>query len=187
MLTVTAAFITGGYLAARHIDAIAAADFPTDHVIDHVLSPGAMNPLCWDVLLLETRGDRYSARHGVVSNAPWLISAARCPTLPGNRPTVAPLAKVPAPDSTGMHWLSEFEMSKTDLAQIVAGNCNAAALMQFARAPFVAERRHEWVIGDLRFAGQRGGGMADIDLNRDSPDSCSKPAPWTPPRAELLR
>jgi inner membrane protein len=187
MLTVTAAFITGGHLAARHIDAIAAADFPTDHVIDHVLSPGAMNPLCWDVLLLETRGDRYSARHGVVSNAPWLISAARCPTLPGNRPTVAPLAKVPAPDSTGMHWLSEFEMSKTDLAQIVAGNCNAAALMQFARAPFVAERRHEWVIGDLRFAGQRGGGMADIDLNRDSPDSCSKPAPWTPPRAELLR
>ena len=52
-----------------------------------------------------------------------------------------------------MHWLGEFEMSKTDLAQIVAGNCNAAALMQFARAPFVAEREREWVIGDLRFAG----------------------------------
>jgi inner membrane protein len=187
MLTVTAAFITGGYVAARHIDAIAAADFPNGHVIDHVLSPGAMNPLCWDVLLLETYGDRYTARHGVVSNAPGLISAARCPTLSGNGPTVAPLAKVLAPDSAGMHWISEFEMSKTDLAQIVAGNCNAAALMQFARAPYVAERGHESVIGDLRFAGQRGGGMADIDLNRDSPGACSKLVPWTPPRAELLQ
>ena len=68
-----------------------------------------------------------------------------------------------------MHWIGEFEMSKTELAQIVAGNCNAAALMQFARAPFVAERGREWVIGDLRFPGQRGGGIADIDLNRDSP------------------
>ena len=85
-----------------------------------------------------------------------------------------------------MHWISKFEMSKTDLAQIVAGNCNAAALMQFARAPFVAGRGREWVIGDLRFAGQRGGGMADIDLNRDSSGPCSKRVPWTPPRAELL-
>ena len=187
MLTVTAAFVTGGYLAARRVDAIAAADFPDGHVIDHVLSPGAMNPLCWDVLLLETQGDRYTARHGVVSHAPGLIAAARCPTLPGNGPTVAPLAEVPAADSAGMHWIGEFEMSKTELAQIVAGNCNAAALMQFARAPFVAERGREWVIGDLRFPGQRGDGIADIDLNRDSPGACSKRVPWTPPRAELLQ
>ncbi|MDB6011181.1 MAG: Protein of unknown function transrane [Gammaproteobacteria bacterium] len=187
MLTVTAAFITGGYLAARHIDAIAAADFPADHVIDHVLSPGAMNPLCWDVLLLETHGDRYIARHGILSNSPALITAARCPTLSGSGPTVVPLAKVLAPESAAIHWLGEFEMSKTDLAQIVAGNCNAAALMQFARAPFFAERGRESVLGDLRFAGQRGGGMADIDLNRDSPGLCPKRVPWTPPRAELLQ
>jgi hypothetical protein len=187
MLTVTAAFITGGYLAARHIDAIAAADFPADHVIDHVLSPGAMNPLCWDVLLLETHGDRYIARHGILSNLPALITAARCPTLSGSGPTVVPLAKVLAPESAAIHWLGEFEMSKTDLAQIVAGNCNAAALMQFARAPFFAERGRESVLGDLRFAGQRGGGMADIDLNRDSPGLCPKRVPWTPPRADLLQ
>ena len=187
MLTVTAAFVTGGYLAARRVDAIAAADFPAGHVIDHVLSPGAMNPLCWDVLLLETHGDRYTVRHGVLSNAPALITAARCPTLSGSGPTVAPLAKVPAPESAGIHWFGEFEMSKTHLAQIVAGNCNAAALMQFARAPFVTELGRQWILGDLRFAGQRGGGMADIDLWPDSPGPCTQLAPWTPPRAELLQ
>ena len=78
-------------------------------------------------------------------------------------------------------------MSKTHLAQIVAGDCNAAALMQFARAPFVAERGRQWVIGDLRFAGQRGGGMADIDLEPDAPGPCTERTPWTPPRAELLQ
>jgi inner membrane protein len=188
MVTVTASFVTGGYLAARSVEAIAAADFPTEHVIDHVLSPGVLNPLCWDVLLLETHGDRYTARHGIVSSAPGLVPAARCRTLSsGSGPTVVPLVKVLAPDSARVHWFGEFEMSKAHLAQIVAGNCNAAALMQFARAPYVAERGHEWVIGDLRFAGQRGGGMADIDLDRDSPGPCAKAAPWTPPRAELLQ
>jgi hypothetical protein len=186
MLTVTAAFITGGYLAARHIDAIAAADFPDGHVIDHVLSPGAMNPLCWDVLLLETHGDRYSARHGILSNSPALITAARCPTLSGRGPTVVPMAKVLAPESAAIHWFGEFEMSKTELARIVAGNCNAAALMQFARAPFVALLERQWIVGDLRFAGA-GGGMADIDLKSGSPGPCTERAPWTPPRVELLR
>jgi hypothetical protein len=59
--------------------------------------------------------------------------------------------------------------------------------MQFVRAPFVAELGRKWVIGDLRFEGQRGGGMADIDLGPDSPPPCAKLAPWTPPRAELLQ
>jgi hypothetical protein len=58
--------------------------------------------------------------------------------------------------------------------------------MQFARAPFVAELGRRRVIGDLRFEGQRGGGMADIDLTPDARGPCTKLAPWTPPRAELL-
>jgi inner membrane protein len=187
MLVVTAAFITGGQLAARRIGTIAATDFPADRLIDHVLTPGPMNPLCWDVLLLETHGDRYTVRHGVLSNAPVSMPASRCPTVFGNQSTTVPLRRVSAPESAGMHWFGEFEMSKTDLAQIVAGNCNAAALMQFARAPFVAELERRWVIGDLRFERGRGGGMADIDIGPDSPGPCPKSAPWTPPRAELLQ
>jgi hypothetical protein len=86
-----------------------------------------------------------------------------------------------------MHWLAEFGMSKGELARTVGDNCNAAALMQFARAPFVSTPGREWVLGDLRFERQRGGGMADIDLHADSPGPCVKTAPWIPPRADLLQ
>jgi hypothetical protein len=139
------------------------------------------------VLLLETHGDRYTVRRGVVSDAPALIPATRCRTMPGNRPTIASPTKVPAPESAGVHWMGEFEMSKTQLVQLVAGHCNAAALMQFARAPFAAELEREWVIGDLRFPGGPGGGMAEIDIGPASTGPCPRTAPWTPPRADLLQ
>ena len=185
MLGVTATFIVSGHLATRGIEAVAAADFHNDRIVDHVLSPGPMNPLCWSVLLLETNGDRYVVRRGMVSVAPALIPASRCPAMSGNLATRAPLAVVEAPDSAGIHWLGEFAMSRAALAQVVAGNCNAAALMQFARAPFVTTEP-DWVIGDLRFPGGRGGGMADIDLKSDSPGPCPRTPPWTPPREGLL-
>lgn len=187
MLSITAGFIAAGQLAAHRLAALAAVDFPGDRMIDHVLSPGPLNPLCWDVLLLETHGDRYTIRRGVLSDAPALIPATRCRTMPGDRPTIAPLTKVPAAESAGVHWIGEFEMSKTLLAQLVAGHCNAAALMQFARAPFAAELEREWVIGDLRFPGGPGGGMADIDIGPASTGPCPRTAPWTPPRADLLQ
>jgi inner membrane protein len=185
LLGVTATFIAGGQLATRGIDAIAAADFRNDRIIDHVLSPGPMNPLCWSVLLLETNGDRYVIRRGMLSVAPALIPASRCPTMFGGQATTVPLAVVAAPDSAGIVWLGEFAMSKTALAQVVAGNCDAAALMRFARAPFLTSEP-EWVMGDLRFPGGRGGGLADIDLKPDSPSPCPPTPPWTPPRAGLL-
>jgi len=185
LLAVTATFIAGGQLAARGIDAIAAADFRNDRIIDHVLSPGPMNPLCWTVLLLETNGDRYVIRRGMLSVAPALIPASRCPTMSGIQATTVPLAVVGAPDSAGIQWLGEFAMSKTVLAQVVAGNCDAAALMRFARAPFVTTEPDR-VIGDLRFPGGRRSGLADIDLKPDSPSPCPRTPPWTPPRAGLL-
>src|ERR1700748_2417162 len=67
---VTALLVIAGSAAVRHINAVAARDFPDDRVIDHVLSPIPTNPFCWDVLLLETHGDRYIARHGMLSEAP---------------------------------------------------------------------------------------------------------------------
>jgi inner membrane protein len=185
LLGVTATFIAGGQLAARDIDAVAAADFRNDRIIDHVLSPGPMNPLCWTVLLLETNGDRYVVRRGMLSVTPALIPASRCPTMSGTQATTVPLAVVGAPDSAGIQWLGEFAMSKTVLAQVVAGNCDAAALMRFARAPFLTSEP-DWVMGDLRFPGGRGGGLADIDLKPGSPSPCPPTPPWTPPRAGLL-
>ena len=183
-VVVTASFIVAGGVAARRIDAVAAAEFPSEHVIDHVLNPAPMNPLCWDVLLLETRGDRYAVRLGVLSILPAAVPAPRCPRTTGGRPTSALVAPFEAPPSTEIQWLGGFSMSRALLAGLTNSHCEAAALMQFARAPFGAQLQDQWVMGDLRFD-RGGGGMASIDLGSPSGE-CQSPVPWTPPRADLL-
>ena len=188
MLAVTATFVVSGQVAARTVTTLAATDFPGGRIIDHVLSPGPMNPLCWDVLLLETRGDRYAVRHGVLSNAPELLPVSKCRTVTGDRATSVPLEKVAAPETAAVHWFGEFEMSRTQLAQLVASHCDAAALMQFVRAPFAAQLGRDWVIGDLRFDSGRGSGMADIPVGPPAHGACPPPAaPWIPPRRDLLQ
>ena len=64
---------------------------------------------------------------------------------------------------------------------------DAAALMRFARVPFVNGPADRLVIGDLRFDRGRGGGMASIPLGEPAAGACSEPAPWIPPRLDLLR
>jgi inner membrane protein len=187
MVGVTATFVVSGQVAAHTVATLAATDFPGGRVIDHVLSPGPMNPLCWDVLLLETHGDRYVARHGVLANVPGLLPASKCRTLSGDRAATAPLKKVAVPETASVHWLGELEMSRAQLAQLVAGHCDAAALMQFVRAPFAAQVGRDWVIGDLRFEDGRGRGMADIPLGPPAHGPCPPAAPWVPPRTDLLQ
>ena len=94
-----------GSAAVRHINTVAARDFPDDRVIDHVLSPIPTNPFCWDVLLLETHGDRYVARHGMLSEAPGLVTAQSCSTKLVSKDTTAPMATVHTADSPDTVWL----------------------------------------------------------------------------------
>ncbi len=183
---VAAAFIFAGRTAAHRIEAIAAASFPEDVLIDHVLTPMPTNPLCWDVLLLETQADLYTVRHGVLSDAPMLIAAADCRVTGGDQRPTAPMRRVPAPDSMAMRWLGEFAMSRTLLATLVANHCDAAALMQFARAPFATQIGRRWVMGDLRFDREPQLGIAEIVIGSAPSDRCPTSVPWIPPREDLL-
>jgi hypothetical protein len=141
------------------------------------------------LLLLETRGDHYIVRRGVVSDAPGLIPAARCPVIDGGRSIPASFGKTVGSESPGLYWLGELEMSKAYLAKVASEYCDAAALMQFARVPFVAGPPDRLVISDLRFdrGGGRGSGMSDIPLGEPAAGPCSQEVPWTPPRLDLLR
>jgi len=186
-ICVTALLVLAGRAAARDINATAARDFPDDRVIDHVLSPIPTNPFCWDVLLLETHGDRYIARHGMLSVAPDFVTAQSCSTKLVSKDTTAPMAAVNIPDSPDTEWFGEFVMPVSRLANLTTNNCEAAALMQFVRAPFVVERRNGWVIGDLRFDRERGLGLAEIEVSSTHTGDCPPTAPWLPPRAELLK
>jgi inner membrane protein len=187
MVLITATFVAAGQVATHRIESVAAAESGSGRIIDHVLTPLPMNPLCWDALLLVTDGDRYRVRHGMLADAPALLPAAQCPILSGERAGTAPMVAAAAPDSAQIRWLGEFDMSRARLAAIVAAHCEAAALMQFARAPFAAELDRQWVMGDLRFDRARGSGMSTIELGPSAHGTCRTSVPWIPPRLDLLR
>jgi inner membrane protein len=192
-LAVTLTFVAAGRSAAHRAEALAHAAFPEQRMLDHVLTPLPVNPLCWDLLLLQTQGDRYLARHAILAVAPRAVSAEECPAFAGEEHS-APLEPVSAPDSESVRWLGEFEMSSDRLQIDVESDCTAAGFMVFVRAPFVSrlgngERLR--VLGDLRFDRGKERSSFEVQLapqnyTRDTPASCGRAAPWIAPRADLL-
>lgn len=191
MLAITAVNVLAAAAAARAVAAIATRAFPGDVTVDHVLTPAPTNPLCWDVLLVQTSPDRYSVRHGTVTIAAQLLSAQHCPRVVDAGQTTAPLRPVhPAaadePESgRAISWIGEFSMSRALLPMLAQQHCDAAQLLQFARAPFATPRRDRWIVGDLRFDREPGLGLAEIEL--EVAPHCDRNAPWIAPRARLLK
>jgi inner membrane protein len=151
-------------------------------------------------LLLETGGNRYTARHAVLSLDSGFLPASSC-GLAQPVARTAPLTAVTARDSPAVKWLGETVMPDSLLERLVAANCAAAAFMLFARAPFVAPLepaippgdRAGAVLGDLRFDRGRERGSFEIPLpnqelfdNPGKPPTCQRAAPWVAPRADLV-
>jgi inner membrane protein len=192
-LAVTCTFAIAGREAAQRAEGLAQANFPRDRLLDHVLTPQPANPLCWDLLLLETNSDRYVARHAVLSLGPAILGAGGC-ALAKPVPHSAPLVAVAARDTSAVRWLGETFVADPLLKGVVAANCEAAAFMLFARAPFIANvDAQDAVLGDLRFdRGRERGGfeipLAGKPLSHPAGEfhSCRRTAPWIAPRADLL-
>jgi hypothetical protein len=136
-LAVTCAFALAGREAAQRAQGLARANFPDDRLLDRVLTPQPADPLCWDLWLLEASGDRYVARHAVLSLGPPFLPAGGC-ALAEPVPHTAPRVAVAARDTPAVRWLGETFVSDSLLKGVVAANCKAAAFMLFARAPFIA-------------------------------------------------
>jgi inner membrane protein len=191
-LAVTCAFALAGREAAQRAQGLARANFPDDRLLDHVLTPQPANPLCWDLWLLEASGDRYVARHAVLSLGPVFLPAGGC-ALAEPAPHTAPRVAVAARDTPAVQWLGETFVPDSLLKGAVAANCEAAAFMLFARAPFIAVDTEGAVLGDLRFdRGRERGGfeipLAGKPLSDPAGEvhSCRRTAPWIAPRADLL-
>jgi inner membrane protein len=205
MVLVVAVSLACGAVAVQRIDALASRLFPAERVLDHVLTPTPTDPVCWDALVLATNGDRYVIRHAVLSLVPQYVSASSCPQIflqrprgspggpPGHStppvapalgapPRTPPVSTVDAPDSASIQWLAAYSMSRAQLVSLVKGHCDAAALMQFARAPFAYEYGRGWFLGDLRFVTG-----FQIEVEGGSVADCSIHVPWVPPRMDLLR
>jgi inner membrane protein len=185
-LGVTAMFITAGMTAKHSAEAAAAQDFPSEHLIDHVVSPGFANPFCWDVLMIETGRGQYTVRQATISSSPGALPAGQCFGGLISRVGTAPMTAVAVPSSAAIQWIRQFSMPEDRLAMLAASDCEVRELLQFARVPYATQVAGQWVVGDLRFDRETGLGMSEISLDSRMPARCRFNAPWVPPRAALL-
>lgn len=185
MATITGAFIAASVLATARIDAIASRQFPGFETLDRVLSPLPVQPLCWDVLLVQRSAETYVVRRGQFALT-GSVATASCPQLFGSAANTAPLQALAAGPDPALAWRDEFSLPLATLRRLAAADCRAGELLQFVRAPFAVETAAGWVLGDLRFDREPGLGMAELLLRPDDADDCHYHVPWLPPRADLL-
>jgi inner membrane protein len=185
-LAVTATFAVSSQLAGRRVEALAATLFPGARSIDHVLTPMPTNPLCWEVMLVQTQADYVVARRTMLALAPSLIPADGCLSRSLDIPSSAPLRRVRAADTAELHWYGEIATQLRRLKDRIATDCEAAAAMRFIRVPWLAGVGGATVLGDLRYDREKSLGFAEVPLH-DSTRRCPCLVPdWRPPRAELL-
>jgi len=173
-------------IAHRHaldrVDQDGSPRFPGWRTLDRVMTPLPMNPLCWEVILVQAQGERYALRRAVTSVVPSL----GCPSLGAGTRITAPLQRVEVPDTTYLRWRGEIVGSRERLRELAAASCEVNALLRFARAPWYQEAGARRVIGDLRYDREPELGFAELDLAL--PPRCpSYVPPWVAPRMDLLR
>lgn len=183
VICVTGMFVGSGRATAREVVRVAATTFPGERTADHVLTPLPTNPLCWNVLLIQTEGDRYIVRSSTFAAAPAILSAEHCPQLRFLGAVTAPLREMNRPSTARVQWQGELSVSREHLASVIRENCEALELMQFARAPYLVEEARHRVLGDLRFDREEELGFAEIELTDPPPSRCVFNVPWIPPRA----
>ena len=177
-------FAVSSSLARRAVTLAAEASFPHAVTHDTVLTPMPADPLCWQVVLVQTDGERYVARTGVVAIAPGFMTASACPFDAWAKPT-APSEPVPVAPTPSVRWIREFSAPVRELRALAGESCVFRALLRFARAPFWAhDEALGRVAGDVRYDRSAGLDFSDTVLDRvGCPDHLP---PWTPPRRALL-
>ncbi|MET0988616.1 MAG: metal-dependent hydrolase [Steroidobacteraceae bacterium] len=187
-LALTALFLSAGSAAEARLHAALTRTMPHEQLLDAMRSPMPMNPVCWEVMLVQSRDSAsFSVRRAVLSLAPGWIPASTCPTRGLNLSTSAPLRAVSVPDNDELQWHGELTMSRAALRDLAQQRCEARALLQFARIPWMTESEQATQLGDLRYDREAGPGFAEIDITpRSAPQCPCWDAPWIPPRSDVL-
>ncbi len=185
-IATTAGFVTASRLVGQRVDALAAAQFPRAHPVDRVLTPMPVNPICWEVILVQKEEGTLVLRRAMFSAAPAWIPAENCPGRGLDVPITAPLQRVAAEDTHKLKWHGEVRTRTNRLVNLWHENCRIDALMRFVRAPWLAVVEDRLVAGDLRYDRERGLGFAEIEVESESEPCPTLVPPWIPPRHDLL-
>jgi inner membrane protein len=185
------AFFAGTGAVRRHVAAAARATDPGARVADVILTPAPANPFCGHVIVVEAAGPggaTYRLTTAWATAAPSLVPAERCrPAAMARGSRSLPMTPSPRPASAAVGWDRTWQAPLAELQALARGNCQAAAVLRFARAPFW--RRIDTAaihIGDLRYARGPDLGFAEVVVPV-RPGACPRAVPpWRPPRADLI-
>jgi inner membrane protein len=185
-LGTTFMFATMSETAAAHVDAAAARRFPGEALIERVVTPMPVNPLCWEVILIQRAQDSVFLRRAMLSLSPASLSAEGCRSRSLDVETTVPLRDVEIADDAQLKWYGQTSFSRKRLTQLAALDCRVAAFLQFARAPWLAATPAGTVLGDMRYDREPDLGFAEIALD-DAAHACPRHVPpWIPPRTDFL-
>ncbi|GIE77252.1 hypothetical protein Aph02nite_32020 [Actinoplanes philippinensis] len=186
-LALTATFVATSRTAEDRVEALLADRFPQARTLDVVLTPMPADPVCREVLTVQTTAEQYVLRRAFHSLAPGLITAERCSRLfPSGAERTAPLTPVAQPSTAEIAWDGELALPAGVLPGLAGDHCAADALLQFARAPWAVADGDGWIVGDLRYDREAGLGMAEVRVGPGQDECPHLPAPWIPPREDVL-
>lgn len=188
-LALTATFTATSRTAGNRFEDLLARGFPEARTLDVILTPMPADPVCREVLAVQRTTDTYVVRRAFHSLAPGWIPATRCaelyPSTGAEQPT-ARLTPVARPSTGEVLWAGELSIPASLLGTLAGEYCAVGALLQFARAPWAVQREDGWIVGDLRYDREPGLGMAEVRVGPGTDECPRLPAPWTPPRQDLL-
>ncbi|MBN8612542.1 MAG: metal-dependent hydrolase [Deltaproteobacteria bacterium] len=180
-------FAVTGAMARARGEAVLATAFPEDTLHDLVLNPMPGNPLCWNGLSVQTRGDQLSYRRLAISVAPQLFSAEGCHTDPP-RETSAPRVPIFDGSTVDVQLFDTLEVPRDRLRTLAEEDCRVSAFMLFSRAPFVVEAYDAHVLGDARYDMSRELSWSKMSITEPIDHArCPGFLPgWEPPRRDML-
>ena len=149
---------------------------------DVVLAPSPGNPLCLSALVVSERDGVYRVSSATVAPAWRVYPAAACRSDARGLSRVGTSDLAPTP---AIAWGGSWSAPVSELRQIAAGNCEAAAALRFIRVPIWRRGANgDVTVSDLRF-GEGEGSFASIEARSSA--SCPHPVPnWEWPRHDLL-
>jgi inner membrane protein len=174
-------------VAGERMTTLATTTFADARLLDHVLSPLPVNPFCWQVVLVQTDRERWFVRRAALALAPQWIPAQRCPSRSDASRTTAPMQSSTATDTDEIAWINEIAIERALLKTWTEQDCDAAAFLRFARAPWIASDGKNLVLGDARFDNEPELSFAEIDLEPGRTTCMKHVPPWVAPRGDLLR
>lgn len=184
---VNAAFMYSSAVAGERVTTLATTTFADAQLLDHVLTPMPVNPFCWQAVVVQANEGQWFVRRAALALAPQWISAQRCPSRSDTSETTAPMRASTVADTDEIEWINEIAMDRALLTDWAENDCDAAAFLRFARAPWIANDGKNLVLGDARFDNERGLSFAEIELEAGRMACMKHIPPWVEPREDLLR